>query len=557
MGGEAMTESWFSNLWKSSRKSILVPEKTVIGILAFEVVTLMSKIVHLWNCMSEKEILRLREDVLNSYGIIKLVSEDENLLMQLAFSEIIEDLATVVQSITRLGKRCSDPAYHRLDQIFDCPAENSSQLDGWEFGSKKMEKKAKKMERFVAVTSQLHHEMEVLVELEQTLRRMQSNPDSSQTKLLEFRQKVIWQLQEVRNLKEMSPWSRTYNYTVRLLAKSTVTIIQRLKVVLGVTGTMFLNGSSMSGPLFPSSLPRSRSLLQSSVHPTEHPHASMFYSGPMTKSSPMLGSRTGKNQQLTHTRSDPLPKKHSLLKSNIFVKSGPFRGCMIGSSRSPILDSCMPSRASVSSDATRVDIAGERKDAIACTNKLILSSKSMVSDTLPNTLGKAALSLHYANVIILIERFASSPHLIGPDARDDLYNMLPASIRSTLRARLKSYGKASACDAFDGTLATEWNTAITRILEWLSPLAHNMVRWHSERNFEKQHVSPKATILLVQTLYFADQAKTEAAIVELLMGLNYLCHFAKDATLKALSASTTNRAIDNRLTSNDSITCNA
>ncbi|GAB2272243.1 hypothetical protein Dimus_007063 [Dionaea muscipula] len=540
MGGEAITDSWFSSLWKSSRKNVnaLAPEKAIIGILAFEMVALMSKIVHLWNCMMDKEIIRLRKDVVNSFGIIKLVSEDENLLMELAFCEVIEDLARVVQSLTRLGKKCSDPAYHRLEQLFDHPVENVEELNLCGYGWKKMEKAAKKMERFVAVTSQLHQEMEVLVELEQTLKRMQSNScsEANQAKLLEFRQKVIWQRQEVKNLRDMSPWSRTYDYTVRLLVKSTITVIERLKVVLGVNQAMFVNHHHQPS-MIPGSLPRSRSLLHSSVHPSDNHASSIFYSGPLSKSSSKLGpnsNRTSKKQQQARPRcsSHLLHKKHPLLNTNIFVKSGPFKGCMIGGTHSPIVDSCMPS--------------GEARDTGFRTNRPILS---------PHTLGGAALSLHYANIVILIEKFASSPHLIGPDARDDLYNMLPTSIRTTLRARLRSYHKSLA---FDGTLAAEWSRAISRILEWLSPLAHNMVRWHSERNFEKQHVGSKANVvLLVQTLYFADQGKAEAAITELLMGLNYLCHFSKDASLKALSESdpAASRALDGYLNHNDTVTC--
>ena len=51
MGGETVTQSWFSSLWRTSRKSIVLePDKAVIGILTFEVASLMSKVVNLWQC---------------------------------------------------------------------------------------------------------------------------------------------------------------------------------------------------------------------------------------------------------------------------------------------------------------------------------------------------------------------------------------------------------------------------------------------------------------------------------------------------------------------------
>ncbi len=50
----------------------------------------------------------------------------------------------------------------------------------------KMERKVKKMERYVAVTMQLSQELDVLAELEQTLRRLRANPDTSWKKLIEI-----------------------------------------------------------------------------------------------------------------------------------------------------------------------------------------------------------------------------------------------------------------------------------------------------------------------------------------------------------------------------------
>lgn len=124
-----------------------------------------------------------------------------------------------------------------------------------------------------------------------------------------------------------------------------------------------------------------------------------------------------------------------------------------------------------------------------------------------------------------------SPQLVGVDARDDLYAMLPRSVRSSLRLRLKGIGFSAS----DSNLANEWKTALCRILGWLSPLAHNMIKWQSERSFEQQNlVANKTNVLLLQTVYFANKEKTEAAITELLVGLNYIWRFEREMTAKAL-----------------------
>jgi hypothetical protein len=83
-------------------------------------------------------------------------------------------------------------------------------------------------------------------------------------------------------------------------------------------------------------------------------------------------------------------------------------------------------------------------------------------------------------------------------------------------------------------LAAEWSDTVRRILAWLAPLAHNMVRWQAERNFEQRNVASgdDATVLLLQTLHFADQRKTEAAVTELLVGLNYMWRHETDLEAK-------------------------
>lgn len=147
-----------------------------------------------------------------------------------------------------------------------------------------------------------------------------------------------------------------------------------------------------------------------------------------------------------------------------------------------------------------------------------------------STLGASALALHYANLIIVMEKMIRSPQLVGLDARDDLYSMLPNSVRSFLRARLKGVGFSAS----DPRLAGEWRDALGKILGWLSPLAHNMIKWQSERSFEQQNLMPKTNVLLLQTLYFANKEKTEAAITELLVGLNYIWRFEREMNAKAL-----------------------
>ncbi|KAK6140019.1 hypothetical protein DH2020_026235 [Rehmannia glutinosa] len=430
MVGESLMETWFSNIWKSSRKSISwEPEIPVLGVLAFEVSRLMSKVVNIWQ------------------------------------SSLIDRL-------------------------------------------KKMERKVKKMEKFVAATEQMYSELEVLAELEQSLRRMRAGANLGKVKLLEFQQKVLWQRQEVKNLQDMSPWVRTYDYIVRLLLRSLFTIIERIKYVFGVNQIENVEIRNDFDHIHDDCLIRSNSM-----------------------------------SSLLQTSRVPIGRSFSNL--------GFGAGCMTRGNESPVIETYTPSCGSSfrSNGASQKD-ADEIDDI--CTNIPIRH----LLNAPPSSLGYAALALHYAKVIILIEKLASSPHLISLDARDDLYNMLPSTIRSCLRAKLKIFSRNLASSVYDAAFASEWSLAVARILEWLSPLAHNMVRWQSERNFERQRLVVGSNVLLVQTLYFANQEETEEAIVELLMGLNYLFRFGKEINENPFRESSCSRAYDGYLFPRDNMCYN-
>ncbi|GFZ02462.1 type-1 restriction enzyme mjaxp r protein [Actinidia rufa] len=555
MEGRTVTEPWFSNLWRTSRKStVSQPNNKVIGILVFEVTSLMSKVVKLWQCLSDEQIVRLKEEIVHSIGIRKLVSEDGDYVMDLALAEIIQNLGYIAKSIARLGKSCTDPVYHSLEHIFDDPIESNLTWYGWEYRLKKVERKVKKMQRFVAVTAQLYQELEVLAGLEQSLRRMLHDVDSSQVKLHEFQQKVMWQRQEVKNIRDMSPWVRTYDYTVRLLLRSLFTIVGRIKSVFGIkrlTSTEYNhNYKNMNADRLVCS--HSISVCNYNVVHSSEKSLSRIRSGPLGRSASNLGLSVDKFKSKTQCEETPLLKTRGL------ARVAPFMGCMTGGSESPFLQRSVSLR-ETDAFSNDVDKAQDCNSMpFSCSNRIptkdsLFISKRKLLNAHPSTLGGAALALHFANIIILIEKLVSYPYLIGLDGRDDLYDMLPTSVRALLRIKLKLFSKTAASSAYDAALATKWRLTIARILEWLAPLAHNMKRWYSERNIEKQCTGTGTNVLLVQTLHFADRVKTEAAILELVMGLNYISRFVKETNGKALIESHGRRACDGHLFQRDNI----
>ncbi|KZV48938.1 hypothetical protein F511_09534 [Dorcoceras hygrometricum] len=559
MVGETVTEKLFNNIWKSSRKSISwEPERPVMGILSFEISRLMSKVVNLWRSLSDGQIVRLTEKIINSVGIRKLVSQDDYDVMDLAFAEMVENLRSVAQSVAVLGKKCAEPKYHDLEEVFDDLNEIDPKWYGWQYRLKKIERKVKKMDRFIAATEQLYQELDVLAELEQALRRMRAGADVGQVKLLEFQQKVVWQRQEVKSLREMSPWTRTYDYIVRLLLRSLFTIAERIKYVYHVNRHGHVEGLDNDEHIPADCLLHSDSIhaiLQTSVHHSEN-NSSRFLG--RTLSILDWNDEKGKlkNKKLQfRSQSSSHDRKPHQVKTRGFAPAS-LAGCMTGT------DSPFSQRYTSSFRGSSTFSSSSEKDSRKVPILSSVATPTRVSIFIvrlkalsppPTSLGYAALALHYANVIILIEKLASAPHLISLDARDDLYNMLPTTIKSILRAKLKTFSRTSSSSFYDDAFAAEWSLALTRILEWLSPLAHNMIKWQSERNIERRRLVYGSNVLLVQTLYFANQVETEAAIVELLMGINYLSRFGREIQERPFRMSSCSRAYDGYMSPHDNI----
>nr|GEX21571.1 hypothetical protein [Tanacetum cinerariifolium] len=438
--------SWLSTMLRTPHKNKgLEPEYPVIGIISFEAARMMCKVANLWHSLSDRQMSLLKEELRYSHGIRTLISDDYSYLIDRAFEEFIENLQGVAISVARLGKKCMDPVYHNLDHVFDNPFEIDVKWCGWEYRLKKMEKRVKKMKRFMGVICQLHEELGKLADQETRLTKMQSN-GVNKGQLQEFHQKVMWQREEVSVLREMSPWVRSYDYIIRLLLRSLFTIVERMKVVFGITTDT------------------------RSSEVEDMPHGGCF----VRKSS--ISALAG---------------------ASVYPSESSFRRSMSSSGHTP----------------SRGPSTCHRAPVLCGRYPSIIPPRGTGPPVMEPTLGNAALALRYANIIIHIETLAMSPRFMSSNARADLYDLLTTNIKHSLREKLFISRK-------EASLTNDQD--FQRILDWLSPLAHNMLKWYSERNFEKQPVGSGGNVLLVQTLYYADQAASEIAITELLVGLHYV-----------------------------------
>ncbi|CAL0316807.1 unnamed protein product [Lupinus luteus] len=571
------TESWFRSLWKTQQKDDSNSEKVVIGVLAFEVASLMSNLVNLWQTWSDKQVASLREEITNSVAIRKLISDDENFVVCLISLEMLENMAHVAASVARLGKKCSDPSLKHFGNAFDQFITLGLDPYRWQFSSKKMDTVVKRMEKFISIHASLCQEIEVLADLEQNLRRMKDCGERDEPNLVDYQKNIPLKRMEVKNLKGSSLWKRTHDYTVHLLARSLFTIFSRVNAVFGIreiidAGKIKNSNVSKTDYIIHCSQLVSE-LLPSSVHPPENNvirftsgpnvRTSIFRSGLLGDSSAKSGSTSGESRGASffsgssrrnlkkpvpdsgtdenskiwkfHSTSTTISRKEVNTRHNVLTQVGPFKGCLAADSSS--VTACHSGLRDVHLGTQNSQDA----DSNLAPGKVIHYSKepnpffcSLYRLKPPSeSLGAASLALHYASIIIAIEKLAASPYLIGLGAREDLYNMLPERVKAALRAKLKPRGTAMASAVYVATLADEWTAAMTDILEWLAPLAHNMIRWQSERSLEQHRFVSWENVLLVQTLYFADQEKTESIITELLVGLNYVWRYATELNAKA------------------------
>lgn len=544
MGNQVSNNLKHALLLEPSSKRNKNPEpKRCIGILSFEVANTMSKTIHLHKSLTDSEISKLKDEILNSEGIKLLVSDDQSYLLQLALAEKLDDLNRVGNVVSRLGKKCSEPALRGFEHVYNDVVSGVIDVKELGFLVKDMDSMVRKMERFVNATSNLYTEMEVLNELEQTSKKFQQNQHEESRRA--FEQKLIWQKQDVRHLKEISLWNQTYDKVVELLARTVCTIYAKICVAFGDSALRRDNPEAHSSVLLKDDCRQVSGHVQTVSGPFKRVQSkgscNGYHSGSIER------GRMKKREASLKPRLDSRRGEAAMFRVEDF-------NFPCGTSPGRLFMECLSLSSSVSkfdaddeidreegssqiSGCCTVGNGGYKRDHPSYSgyfsrtqslggemNSAQFGPKSRLTGyASPSTVGGSALALHYANVIIVIEKLLRYPHLVGEEAREDLYQMLPASLRLSLKTNLKSYVKNLAI--YDAPLAHDWKETLDGILKWLAPMAHNMIRWQSERNFEQQQIVTRTNVLLLQTLYFADREKTEAAICELLVGLNYICRY--------------------------------
>ncbi|KAJ3679934.1 hypothetical protein LUZ60_016212 [Juncus effusus] len=479
------------------------PSSPTVGILSFELANALTRISTLYRSLSDSDLAHIRTGPLSSHAVRLLVSPHEPYLLALTLAEKLDELNRAASLASRLGRnKCTLPCLLGFEHIYSDllssnPISPSSQL----FNSDPTSL-FRKIDRICTSTVSLYTELESLTELEQTAKKL-TQPASEEAKRV-LDTKIRWVRNDLRRLRDSSLWNRTYDDSVLLLAKAICSVYTRLRQVFGEI-------PSVLECLFPEPKKERRRRISSSDQ--------IMKSGLLPMDSDLI-----QFQPVNPFRKDGFKLHCGTSPSRLFLDC-------LSLNKENFEDSFEEetwySRTGPLVPFSGVPFSGEpdpAKSGRILPGRVRFGPKTCLTMLAPQTtIGGSGLALHYANIILIIEKLLKYPHLVGEEARDDLYQMLPSSLRLALRKSLRTYVKNMAI--YDAFLAHDWRENVEKTLIWLAPMAHNMIRWQTERNIEQQNVVRRGNVLLSETLYFADREKGESVICELLVGLNYICRY--------------------------------
>lgn len=435
-------------------------EEAGLGILAFEAAAAMSRLVSLHRSLSDVEVRRLRADALRAEGVARVTSTDQSLLLRLACGEFVADLDHAAGTAARLGARCCAGAPFLHD--FDRVYAEAKRGNG---------------------LARLDATVGFYRGAAKRFRKMERHVAATAKLYAEMDALSELEASERR----MEQWMRH------------------------------------SGP----------------IPAQPGPSAKRQVPEPGEKLIRELNSQRQKVRRLmesslwsvaAHKVSKLMAKSVLAVLARISITFGAYvpglplltvgRAWALRRTSGPLQQAASPA-------------AAIRHSAPIFRQKDTAFSASESIKPPASTVGGSGMELRYANMIVcaemLLRQLWPTIHSNEVDAgmdlskRDELYKMLPVTIRTAVKAKLRESWRGQPVDEAAAAASMD---AVDRMLRWLGPMAHDTVRWHDEHSMERaQRFSMRPRVLMVQTLHFADRHKAENAIVEVLIGLSCVCWY--------------------------------
>ncbi|CAI9114693.1 OLC1v1015472C1 [Oldenlandia corymbosa var. corymbosa] len=206
-----------------------------ISILAFEIANTIVKGANLMNSLSVENITHLKDVVIPSEGVQRLISRNMDELLKLAAADKRDELKLFSGEVVRFGNRCKDPQWHNLDRYFE-----KLESDSTPHKQLKEEAESEMLQLMTLVqhTAELYHELHALDRFEQDYRRKaqeEDNLNSAQRgdSLTLLRAELKSQRKHVRNLKKKSLWSKILEEVMEKLVDIVHFLHLEIRVVFG------------------------------------------------------------------------------------------------------------------------------------------------------------------------------------------------------------------------------------------------------------------------------------------------------------------------------------
>lgn len=209
-----------------------------IGILAFEVANTIAKGYSLKESVSKDSIKYLKEEVLCSYGVQRLVSTDMAELLSIAATDKKKELLVFAKEVVRFGNQCRDPQWHHLDRYFDklgterfMPSQDREEV----------EEEVQTLVLWAQQTGELYHELNSLDRFEAEIRRKLQDEDlynnySRGDNLSALRMELKTRGKNVKMLKKKSLWSKTLEEVMEKLVDAVYFLHSEIERAFGDAG---------------------------------------------------------------------------------------------------------------------------------------------------------------------------------------------------------------------------------------------------------------------------------------------------------------------------------
>ncbi|KAL3844804.1 hypothetical protein ACJIZ3_002207 [Penstemon smallii] len=209
-----------------------------LSILSFEVANTIVKGSNLMQSLSTRSIIQLKDVVLPTEGIRRLISEDKDELLRIVAADKREELKVFSGEVIRFGNRCKDSQWHNLDRFFEKRSrDRTPQRQLREVAESMM----MQLMTFVQLTADLYQKLNTLDKLEQDYQRkrleefkynaaQRGDRDNSVNVLasdLKNRRKLV------KNLKKKSLWSRSMEEVMEKLVDIVLFLNQEISNTFG------------------------------------------------------------------------------------------------------------------------------------------------------------------------------------------------------------------------------------------------------------------------------------------------------------------------------------